>query len=285
MWTKEIDMSEMRVFGTTFAGKVVVVTGAGGGIASAVIELFASLGASLVLLEVNADALCAAVTRMEPLGCELLPIVCDITSEESLSNAVQLVGEQFGRCDVIVNNAGILPRASSIQTLELDAWNRAFAINVTGAFLVIKHFGKLMLAQESGSIVNVASIAGYSPNGCPPYGSTKAAVLELTRHMAVEWGPRGIRTNAVCPGFIQTELSKDNYANADMVNKRISSVPLRRLGTTQEIAKAVVFLASEEASFINGQDLIVDGGFLQANLMHVQPPAEQYGGWQPTEGI
>ena len=135
-----------------------------------------------------------------------------------------------------------------------------------------------MLSAGRGSIVNIGSIAASKPNASPAYSVSKAGVLALTRHTAVEWAPRGIRTNAVSPGFIRTPLSAVHYANDELLQWRTSLVPVRRLGSTSDIADAVAFLASEAAAFVNGQDLVVDGGFLETSLMHAQPKADQYGG-------
>ena len=134
-----------------------------------------------------------------------------------------------------------------------------------------------MLQSKKGTIVNVASIAGSKANASPSYSVSKAAVLALTRHTAVEWGPRGIRANSVSPGFIQTPLSAAHYTNEEQTKHRTGLVPVRRLGTPRDIGNAVAFLASDAASFITGQELIVDGGFLEATLMHAQPKADQYG--------
>jgi|GEM_PF-73310 len=262
-------------------GRVVLVTGAGGGLASAIVDRFANAGAKLVLAELRASALSAAQDQLASKGVECIGVECDVSDEASAAKAATAAKNAFGRCDVLINNAGILPPASALQNLSVEAWDRTFAINLRSVFLMTKYIGKLMLDQGSGSIVNIASISGSSPNGCPPYGATKAGVLEFTRHTAVEWGPHGIRTNAVSPGFIMTALSKSNYASEEMIARRVQSVPSRKLGSPEDIAKAVTFLASDDAAFINGHEIIVDGGFLQATLMHVQPPAEQYGGWKP----
>jgi NAD(P)-dependent dehydrogenase (short-subunit alcohol dehydrogenase family) len=152
------------------------------------------------------------------------------------------------------------------------------AVNLTGVFLCTREFGRAMLERASGSIVNIGSIGAQSPNTSPPYSVTKAGVLALTRHSAVEWGPMGVRTNSVSPGFLRTPLSEVHYTNPDMLQLRTQVIPVRRLGTVDDIAAVVGFLASDAAAFVNGQDVVADGGFLHTTLMHVHKHADQYGG-------
>ncbi|ABE29374.1 short chain dehydrogenase family protein [Paraburkholderia xenovorans LB400] len=263
-------------------GKVVVLTGAGGGIASAIVDRFARSGSRIVLLELRTSSLADAEQRLAAAGIESVSIECDVADESSVKNAAGRTVEHFGRCDVLINNAATLAPATSIEKLLVADWDRTLAINLRGVFLTTKYLGALMLNQGSGSIVNIASIAATAPNASPQYGASKAAVLAFTRHTAVEWGPRGIRANAVSPGFIRTPLSESNYAEPEMLARRSNMVPSRRLGLPGDIAEAVAFLAGDGASFINGQELAVDGGFMQTTLMHAQPKAEQYGGWQPA---
>lgn len=270
---------------TNFASlqdKVVVLTGAGGGIASAIVDHFARAGSRIVLLELRTAALAEVEQRLAAAGIESISVECDVAEESSVKAAAARTREHFGRCDVLVNNAATLAPATSIEKLLVADWDRTLAINLRGVFLTTKYFGDLMLGQGSGSIVNIASIAASAPNASPQYGASKAAVLAFTRHTAVEWGPRGVRANAVSPGFIRTPLSESNYADPDMLARRSNMVPSRRLGLPADIAEAVAFLAGDGASFVNGQELTVDGGFMQTTLMHAQPDAEQYGGWRPA---
>jgi NAD(P)-dependent dehydrogenase (short-subunit alcohol dehydrogenase family) len=263
--------------------KVVVLTGAGGGIASAIIDRFARSKSRLVLLELRTSALAEVEQRLAATGVLTISIECDVADESSVKAAVERTQERFGRCDVLVNNAATLAPATSIEKLRVEDWDRTLAINLRGVFLTTKFFGGLMLGQGVGSIVNIASIAATAPNASPQYGASKAAVLAFTRHTAVEWGPRGIRTNAVSPGFIRTPLSESNYADPEMQARRSNMVPSRRLGLPGDIAEVVAFLAGDGAAFVNGQELAVDGGFMQTTLMHAQPKSEQYGGWQPAQ--
>ncbi len=258
-------------------GRIAVVTGAAGGIGAAIVERLAGLGARVALLDLPsaAGALDKALPGLPTPG---MAGVCDIADPASVAAAADAVQARLGGCDILVNNAGVLGPHASLQGLGLDAWDRLMNINLRGAFLCTQAFGAHLLAKGRGSIVNIGSIAADKPNASPAYSVSKAGVLALTRHTAVEWGPRGVRTNAVSPGFIRTPLSAVHYANDEVLQWRTSLVPVRRLGSTHDIADAVAYLASDAAGFVNGQDLIVDGGFLETPLMHAQPKADQYGG-------
>lgn len=259
-------------------GRVAVVTGAAGGIGAAIVERLAAQGASVALLDLPGTA--AELERLRgTLPTRGLAGVCDIADPASVAAAADLVRARLGGCDILVNNAGVLGRHASLDGMDLADWDRLMGVNLRGPFLCTRAFGAHMLARGRGSIVNIGSIAAGKPNASPAYSVSKAGVLALTRHTAVEWGPRGIRANAVSPGFIRTPLSAVHYANDELLQWRTRLVPVRRLGATHDIADAVAYLASDAAGFVNGQDLVVDGGFLETPLMHAQPPADQYGGY------
>jgi NAD(P)-dependent dehydrogenase (short-subunit alcohol dehydrogenase family) len=260
-------------------GRVAVITGAAGGLGTGIARHLAQLGAHLVLLEPRVESLQALSRELREGGAQVLELACDVTDEASVQRAAAAAADHHaGRCDVLVNNAGILVPASPLDKLTLADWNRSMAVNLTGVFLCTREFGRAMIQRASGSIVNIGSIGAQSPNTSPPYSVTKAGVLALTRHSAVEWGPMGVRTNSVSPGFLRTPLSEVHYANPGMLHLRTQVIPLRRLGTVDDIASVVGFLASDAAAFVNGQDIVADGGFLHTTLMHVHKHADQYGG-------
>lgn len=258
--------------------RVAVVTGAAGGIARGIVERLARLGADLVLLDINDAGLAALQQAVSAQGRRVLALHCDVSDPRQVSDAADRVTREFDGCDLMVNNAGVLPRASSIEEQSVQAWDHSMAVNVRGVFLCTQHFGRLMLQRRSGSIVNIASIGAQTPNASPPYAAAKAAVIAFTRQTAVEWGPKGVRANSVSPGFVRTPLSEHMYATTDMAQVRSAMVPARRLGMPADIAGAVAFLLSDAAAYVNGQDLQVDGGFMQTTLMHAQLPEQQYGG-------
>lgn len=259
-------------------GRVAVITGAAGGLGAGIARHLASLGARLALLEPRVETLQALAAELRGSGAQVQELACDVTDETAVARAANDLLAAQGRCDVLVNNAGILVPASPLEKLTLADWNRSMAVNLTGVFLCTREFGRAMLQRASGSIVNIGSIGAQSPNTSPPYSVTKAGVLALTRHSAVEWGPMGVRTNSVSPGFLRTPLSEVHYANPDMLQLRTQVIPVRRLGTVDDIAQVVGFLASDASAFVNGQDIVADGGFLHTTLMHVHKHEDQYGG-------
>ncbi|SHJ20672.1 NAD(P)-dependent dehydrogenase, short-chain alcohol dehydrogenase family [Roseomonas rosea] len=254
-------------------GRVSVVTGAAGGLGAAVAERLAELGSHLVLLEPRPKRLDDLAARLSAGGTRVLAPACDIADPKAVATAASMVAETFGRCDVLVNNAGILPPATPLEEVRLVDWDRVIGINLRGTFLCTQAFGRAMLAAGSGSIVNIASIAASLPNASGAYAASKGAILSLTRQTAVEWGPRGLRANAVTPGLIRTPLSQAFYDNPVVHSARRAAVASRRIGTPEEVANAVAFLASDAASYINGQEIVVDGGFGRTALASLQLPA------------
>ena len=176
----------------------------------------------------------------------------------------------MGPCDVLVNNAGIL-RPGPLDSLSLDLWNQIIAINLTGYFLCAQAFGKQMIAKGGGAMAHIASIAGKNPQPYSgAYSVTKAGVIMLSRQLALEWGPMGVRSNAVCPGTIRTPLSEDFYKVAGTLEAREKAIPMGRIGYPKDIADATIFLVSKRAEFVSGEDVLVDGG-LEKSMMNIIP--------------
>ncbi len=180
----------------------------------------------------------------------------------------------FGRVDLLVNAAGLTDRGTILDTTP-ERYDEIFDVNVRAPFLCAKHFGADMLQRRAGSIVNIASIAATLPNTTVPYGPSKAALLALTRQIAVEWGPRGVRCNAVSPGLVRTPMSEASYADPEIHAMRLGMVASRRIGKPADIAQVVAYLASDAAAYVNGQEIVVDGGFIHTPLMRIQPKSEQ----------
>ena len=247
------------------AGKVALVTGAGSGIGEAMCVRFAEEGADVVVTTRDPEHLRRTLDRMgqvtaqEPLGLEM-----DVADGGSVTQAVSAAVERFGRIDVLCANAGIdLPRAPSIDNVTDDEWDQVMAVNVTGTFLVTR--AAVPHIPDGGAVVTIGSINSFV--GWPdnvPYTTSKGAVLQFTRALALDLAPRGIRANCVCPGIIDTPLTRafiDAAPDPDeVVREYNTAAPLGRMGTAMEVANAALFLASHEASFITGAALLVDGG-------------------------
>lgn len=243
-------------------GKVAVVTGAEGGIGLSISEHLKSIGAQVVQVDISQPN-----TAIAQEG--FVQLQCDIADPASITQMAETVMQRFGRCDILVNNAAISAAPVALENLPIDLWEKMFHVNLRGAFLCAQALVPMMLEQKSGSIINIASIAAQVATRVGSYGPAKAGMQGLTNQMAVEWGPHGIRTNSVSPGMIRTPLSEQHYQNSENLIARTSKIPARRIGIPSDIANIVCFLASDASSYINGQDIVVDGGFLKAALKNL----------------
>ena len=244
------------------SGRVAVVTGAARGLGRVIAATLAREGCALVLADVTDCAATAA--EVMALGGQVWPSRTDVSSEEDVLALGAGVRDRFGRADVLVNNAGVSLLVPAEETTA-EAWRRVLDINLTGAFLLCREFGTQMLAAGSGSVVNVASIAGLrGVSHRAAYNASKHGLVGLTSTLAAEWGGRGVRVNAVCPGWIKTEMDAEDqagggYTDADIVNQ----VPMARFASPNDVAAAVAFLADpSRSSFVNGVALPVDGGWV-----------------------
>jgi len=243
-----------------FAGKVVLVTGAGSGIGRASVQQLAREGASLFCVDVNGEAAEAAAKEASALGALAVARACDVSLPEQVEAAVGDCVARFSRLDALCNVAGILHMANTHEHTLAD-WDRVLAVNLTGTFLMCRAALPHLLAAR-GAIVNVASTAGL--RGMPwgaAYGASKGGVLALTRTLAVEYGKRGLRANSVCPGSIDTPMSSGAQIPADADRDLLQRIlPLDHARGPESVAAVIALLASDEAAHINGEDVRVDGG-------------------------
>lgn len=254
---------------THLKGKVALITGAASGLGLAVARQMAAAGARLVLVDWDQANLQVATGELERAGAEVKSIRGDVSEEATATDATDLAKSAFGRLDVLFNNAGIDPlRARSVTETEVADWDRIIAVNVKSAYLMTRAAIPVMLAGGGGSIVNTASIAGLRPGADETaYSVSKAAMVSLTAATALDFAAAGIRANCVCPGFMEmvmTDRRRDltEQQQAARAAGAVAHVPLGRQGTYEEVARAVLFLAGPDASYITGAALIVDGGLL-----------------------
>ena len=246
-----------------FEGQVALVTGASSGMGLATARAFAEQGASVALADINEDALRAATDELTAAGHHVLGVVCDVSDEDQVAALVERTVASFGRLDTAFNNAGIMIPPSDAADEPADNFDRVNAINLRGVWACMKHELRQMREQGSGAIVNCSSLGGLvGLPGRASYHASKHGVLGLTKSAALEYAPRGIRINAVCPGTIDTPMVADMLAKDELdMAEAVRNQPIGRLGTADEIAAAVLWLCSPAASFIVGVALPVDGGY------------------------
>lgn len=246
-----------------FDGQVALVTGASSGIGLAAAQGFAQAGASVVLADVNEQALQATVDGLTSAGRVVLAVSCDVSDEEQVAAMVERAVDRFGRLDMAFNNAGIQVPPSDAADEPVENYERVTAVNLRGVWACMKHELRQMREQGSGAIVNNSSLGGLV--GLPTrasYHASKHGVIGLTKSAALEYAPRGVRINAVCPGTIDTPMvSTMLETQADALQEILKEQPIARLGRADEIAAAVLWLCSPGASFVLGVALPVDGGF------------------------
>jgi NAD(P)-dependent dehydrogenase (short-subunit alcohol dehydrogenase family) len=252
------------------SGKIAVVTGAGGGIGRGIALALAEVGASLILLDRDERACRSVMNEVLSASGRAIAIACDVTLTESIAMAAERSLESVGPVDILVNNAG-MQRPGNMDDLTLEDWQAVLSVNLTGYFLCAQAFGSQMLQKGFGSIIHVASISGHSPQGFSgAYSVSKSGIIMLSQQLATEWGPRGVRSNVISPGLIRTPMTKAFYDTPGVLEARCKLVPKRRIGEPQDIANAVVFLASDRADYITGEEITVDGGFTRT-IMNVIP--------------
>ncbi len=238
--------------------KVAIITGGGRGIGEATAKKFVQEGAKVVIADINGEDIDRTVNELISMGGEAMGIVVDVTNSESVNNMVNSTVEKYGKLDILVNNAGITMDATLLKMTE-DQWDKVIDVNLKGVYICGQAAAKVMVEQGSGVILNASSVVGiYGNFGQTNYAATKWGVIGMTKTWAKELGKKGIRSNAVAPGFISTPMVKKMPENVIEMMK--GKAPLGRLGEPEDIANAYAFLASDEAKFITGAVLEVTGG-------------------------
>jgi NAD(P)-dependent dehydrogenase (short-subunit alcohol dehydrogenase family) len=242
-------------------GKKAFVTGASRGIGQVIAVALAEAGADVAIVARSADGLAETASDIEAVGRKAVVIPADVTSEEEVGAAVGTAIDQLGYVDIVVNNAGGSNFMVEFRDLRLSGWDKLIQLNLTSSVYVCRAFAGHLLERGEGSVINVASVAGVaSAPMIAPYGAAKAAVISLSKTLAVEWGAQGIRVNALCPGWTATELNRNLWADPEAGPATIASVPMQRWARAEEMAGPAVFLASDASSYMTGQVLVVDGG-------------------------
>jgi NAD(P)-dependent dehydrogenase (short-subunit alcohol dehydrogenase family) len=250
-------------------GKLAVVTGGGSGIGQGIAIGLAEAGAMVVVLDRD-EASSGTLDQIKSRGGRARFVRCDVTNDDSVARAAAQSLEALGPASILVNNAGTL-RSGSLDTLSISEWQAILSLNLTGYLRCAQAFGAQMLKQESGAIVHIASVSAHFPqNHSGAYSASKAAVVMLSQQLATEWGPRGVRSNVVSPGLIRTPMTRAMYETPGVLEARRAVVPRRRIGEPEDVANAVVFLASDRADYISGADIVVDGGFTRG-IMNLIP--------------
>lgn len=246
-------------------GRVAVVTGGGQGIGAACAQALGEAGAKVVVAEILPERVEAVVAALSKLGIAAEGVALDIRDSTQVDEIAKLIGSKYGRVDILVNNAGVAKSNVPAEDTTDEHWRFHMDVNVDGLFWCCRAFGRQMLAQQRGSIVNIGSMSGYIVNKPQPqafYNASKAAVHQLTKSLAAEWGKRGVRVNAVAPTYIDTPLTAFGIKeHPEMYATWVEMTPMGRVGRPDEIASVVHFLASDAASLLTGSIILADGGY------------------------
>jgi NAD(P)-dependent dehydrogenase (short-subunit alcohol dehydrogenase family) len=249
---------------TDTGGRIVAVTGAARGIGAAIVRAFLKSGAHVIALDRDAVSLDRSREKFAEVSASIDTILTDVGDEASVRNCFAMIGQTHGGLDVLVNNAGIAIRRQTID-LTLEEWEAVLKVNITGPFLCAKYAGPLLFERSGSSVINIASIMGMSGGGLypnPSYQASKGALVNFTRALAVEWASRGVRVNAVAPTWVKTELTRALTEDKELMARIRAITPLGRVAEADEVAAAVLYLASKSAAMVTGHILSVDGGFL-----------------------
>jgi len=243
-----------------FDGKVAVITGSARGIGKSIARLFAEQGAQVVIADILQDDIDKTVDEFTSEGLKAAGFQCNITSEEEVENFMKDIYKKFSSIDILINNAGITADTLLIRMKKID-WDKVINVNLTGTFICTQKAAKYMMKQRHGKIVNVSSVIGFIGNfGQANYAASKGGIIAFTKSVSKELASRNINVNAVAPGFIRTAMT--DALPEEIQQKYLENISLKRFGTPEDVGKLVLFLSSEDADYITGQTIIIDGGMI-----------------------
>jgi len=243
-----------------YDGKIVIVTGAARGIGFSIAEGFASAGATTAIIDISEEAVKEAVHKLQAVGYKAIGYNADVTDAIRIGEILTEINERYGRLDILINNAGVT-RDGLLMKMKEEDWDLVLNVNLKGTFICTQKISRIMLKQKQGVILNIASVIGIMGNaGQSNYAASKGGVIAFTKSCAREFASRNIRVNAIAPGFIETEMTK--ILSEDVVKKYAEVIPLKKMGKPKDIADLCLFLASEEANYITGQTINIDGGLI-----------------------
>jgi NAD(P)-dependent dehydrogenase (short-subunit alcohol dehydrogenase family) len=246
------------------SSKSAIVTGAGSGIGRSIALTFSEHGANVVAADKDLASARETVSLITQSGRRAIAVEADVSKKPQVIGMKESALSKYGAIDVLVNNAGTMSPPCAIEELPEEDWDRVISVNLKGTFLCSQVIGKAMSVRGKGCIINIASTCGHGPYPMGgAYSPSKAAILVLTQQLALEYAKYNIRVNSISPGLIRTPLTERTYADKDVHDKRITLIPVHRIGGAEDIANVALFLASDDSSYVNATDILVDGGFLK----------------------